>query len=100
MLRKLAYGDGPPVAGEDITSETFGRASRQDSPQQTSVTLENLIGMAPGKHGDNAENYNRALHEKAGPALQQAVDEVAAEKIEHVMEKELKDFVPKWDAIR
>jgi hypothetical protein len=100
MLRKLVYGGGPPVEGEDISNETFGRATRQDSRNETSVTIENLIGMVNGKQGDNGPNYNQAMLAKAGPALQQAVDDVAADKIAHVLEKELTEFKPKWDSFR
>jgi hypothetical protein len=99
MLRSLAYGGGPALDGEEA-GEAFGRAWQEGSPNGTIVTIENLIGMVDGKKGSNAPNYNRAMLEKATPALQQAVDEVAADKIAHVLENELKDFQPKWDSFR
>lgn len=79
-LRSTFYGGTPETEGipepkdDDLGAVTFGR-----NGDEVFVRIENLIGMRPGERGDNSANYNEALHRHGGPALQEAVDEQAAE---------------------
>jgi hypothetical protein len=95
-LRRLKDGGGPPMEGEAIAKDEFGRAWMETSPVGVSVTIENLIGMTSGK---NQQNYNQAMLAKAGPALEQAVNDVAVEKWGHIIEKELEIEAAKFNAM-
>ena len=92
MLRSKFYGGSPPVDdmfdGDDAPA-AFGTAYSNTSGHEANCTIENLIGTVPGTQGYNAPNYNRALLEKGTAPLQQAIDEVALEKMQHVFKKEM-----------
>jgi hypothetical protein len=90
ILRSKFYGGAPPLddySGDDAP-EPFGIAYSDTTLHGASCTIENLIGMVPGTKGYNAPNYNRAMLEKGTGPLQQAIDEVAFEKMNYVFQKE------------
>lgn len=92
MLRSKFYGGPPPTEGADPDDEApdpFGTAVSATLAHGASCTIENLVGMVPGRKGYNAPNYNRALLEKGTGPLQQAIDEVAFEKMDYVFQKEM-----------
>jgi len=102
ILRSKFYGGPPAMDGTypgDDAPEMFGRAFSEALPHGASCTIENLIGMAAGRLGYNAANYNRALLLKGTGPLQQAVDEVAVEKMNYVFQKEMKILEHRFAAL-
>jgi hypothetical protein len=101
LLRAGFYGGPPPTDGDEGAGTIdFGTTYSESAPGLVSRTIENLVGNVPGMVGNNAPNYQRALIEKGEGPLQQAVDEVAAEKMDYVFEKELALLERRVSAIR
>jgi len=101
-LRSMMYGGPPPTEKfykKLHAKETFGAATILSTGSHFAVRIENLIGMVAGKKGQNAANYNRALHRHGGPALQAAVDEQGAEMVARHWPKEQAEFARKFNAM-
>ena len=90
FLKRGADGD---AATESILEAGFSDKSVAPKPNMSfvtfsstdtsaSCTVQNRIGMEDAQvNGSNAENYNKAMHDRGLPALQRAVDDVAAEMV-------------------
>lgn len=97
QLRANYYGRPPSETGARIKSKPqFGSVERASTGDSASITISNLIGMV----GRNSENFNQALHEHGGPALQRALDEQGADMERHygeILRKRLAAAVqPHW----
>ena len=102
-LLGMFKGSKPPSFGEGVMQkgrlkESFGAVTVLSTGTKYAMRIENMIGMLPGKKGANAANYNRALHEHGGPALQAAVDARGAELVARYWPREQAAFEKRWRA--
>ena len=110
-LRGAYKSAGGPPLDSDLDAGFSGKAVSAKpnmsavkfaaSSDTAEITVGNLIGMVDARvNGSNAANYNRALMQHGGPALQRAINEVSGEMTEHYLEKEMKAMAAAFGAIR
>lgn len=103
-LTQIRYGGEPLVQNTAVGAAAaavnagqgeLGTATLFGSGPNVTLLMENLIGMK----GKNAESFNEALHKHGGPALQQGVDEQAAEMKARYLPRWESAMARKWNAL-
>lgn len=100
VLKKLnAQLHGLPPMDSEVrragrnSNDALGQITVEPIPGKFTITIENMVGMAGGKKGDNSASYNAALMLHGTPALQAALDSQADYLTGRYAHRALKDRV-------